>query len=240
MNSGRDAPTTPTENTPLVASKPSAGDEGKRRKDFPLIRPSSWVLLTVFVVVCAACFTVSAHTMWMSFFAASCTAPYDDVAKKLAADVKYGKKVDREATFAALLPHVRAEAADKGIDIDLVALKAKFMKSPYQLLDGDAGLTSWLRDVYGAAYDAGKVGYVPNQGNFGDALIACGAFKLLRAAGFSTWKNMALNEATHKPTVAQGSVLVYPGGDNLIPLWSTGIQDETTSYPSGQQASRNR
>ena len=115
----------------------------------------------------------------------------DFLTVKLAADAKYahggvGSGVDTSGTKAnftktameVLTPHVLAEMALLGDDDEgftLEDFEAKLAKSPYEMSDEQPeALQGWLTDVLGAASPAeGRVHYVNNPGNFGDALIAC-------------------------------------------------------------------
>lgn len=89
-----------------------------------------------------------------------------------------------------LTPHVLAEIASLSASGVLVKnftvadFEAKFAKSPFEMRE-EGSLKGWLTDVLGSESSGmqGRVHYVNNPGNFGDALIACVGFMTLKSAG---------------------------------------------------------
>jgi hypothetical protein len=164
------------------------------------------------LIACASlCLAVVACTSWgVAPHRTTLLSLQWDPGIKQSADITYFRAGD----FSELLPYVTAEVAEKGIvDFDVDAFKAKFRKSPNQLITESVGLSGWLKEMLGGYAAAGRLRYANNHGNFGDALIACSGFHLLKAAGLS-WSILQPPEAT------DNSVIVYPGGGNLVPNYS--------------------
>ena len=164
---------------------------------------------------------------------------------KRAADGKYAhggddneeNRLKKRNAMPRLTPHVLREMEklhllDDGDEerqprFTLDDFEAKLAKSPYEMRRDDddsagggstASLRGWLTDVLGASSPGvGRgVHYVNNPGNFGDALIACSGFTILERAGVDFRDRMARLRDDECPAVVNDTIIVYPGGGNLV------------------------